>query len=315
MTAVPPPSPIAYQGSKRRLAPRILDFIPDGARTLIEPFCGSAAVSLAALRTGKVARVHLNDSLAPLAGLWRAIVDTPDRLADAYERLWQAQLADPRAYYDRVRALYNRRAQRATASGAKALGRGAAEPARLLFLLARCVKNAVRFNRDGAFNQSPDTRRLGTQPARMRRHITGAAALLAGRATITAGDYAARLARATPRDVVYLDPPYQGTSGTRDPRYHQSLDLDRLIADLARLVARDVPVIVSFDGRSGDRSYGAALPTRLGLVHLEVNAGRSTQATLHGRTADTVESLYVSPRLSRLREARAGRTTGPRWSS
>jgi DNA adenine methylase len=290
-------SPIAYQGSKRRLAPRILDFIPDGARTLIEPFCGSAAVSLAALRAGKVARVHLNDSLAPLAGLWRAIVDAPDRLADAYERLWHAQLADPRAYYDRVRTQYNRRA----------------EPARLLFLLARCVKNAVRFNGDGAFNQSPDTRRLGTQPARMRRHIAAAAALLAGRATITAGDYAARLARATPRDVVYLDPPYQGTSGTRDPRYHQQLDLDRLIADLARLVARDVPVIVSFDGRCGDRRYGAALPAHLGLVHLEVNAGRSTQATLHGRTADTVESLYVSPRLSRLRESRTGRTKGPRW--
>jgi DNA adenine methylase len=292
-------SPIAYQGSKRRLASHILDFIPDGAGTLIEPFCGSAAVSLAALHAGKVARVQLNDSLAPLAALWRAVVETPDALADAYERLWHAQLADPRAYYDRVRAQYNRRAR----------------PAHLLYLLARCVKNAVRFNGDGEFNQSPDTRRLGTRPERMRRHIAAAAALLAGRATITAGDYAARLARATPRDVVYLDPPYQGTSGARDPRYHRQLELDRLVGDLARLVARKVPVIVSFDGRCGDRRYGAALPAHLGLVHLELHAGRSTQATLHGRAADTVESLYVSPELARLREPRSGRTKGPRWRS
>ncbi len=303
-----PQSPIAYQGSKRRLAPHILDHIPDGTRTLIEPFCGSAAVSLAALHAGKVARVQLNDSLEPLAALWRAVVETPDQLADAYARLWHAQLADPRAYYDRVRAQYNRRPQRANASGVN-------EPARLLYLLARCVKNAVRFNGDGEFNQSPDTRRLGTRPERMRRHIAAAAALLAGRATITAGDYAARLPRATPRDVVYLDPPYQGTSGARDPRYHRQLELDRLVDDLARLVARRVPVIVSFDGRCGDRRYGAALPAHLGLVHLELHAGRSTQATLHGRAADTVESLYVSPELARLREPRGGRTKGPRWSS
>lgn len=294
-----PPSPIAYQGSKRRLAPHILGHIPDGTRTLIEPFCGSAAVSLAALHAGKVARVQLNDSLAPLAALWRAVVETPDALADAYARLWRAQLADPRAYYDRVRAQYNRRPR----------------PAHLLYLLARCVKNAVRFNGDGEFNQSPDTRRLGTRPERMRRHIAAAAALLAGRATITAGDYAARLARATPHDVVYLDPPYQGTSGARDARYHRPLELDRLVDDLARLRARDVPVIVSFDGRCGDRRYGTALPAHLGLVHLELHAGRSTQATLHGRTADTVESLYVSPELARLREPRRGRTKGPRWSS
>jgi DNA adenine methylase len=298
-------SPIAYQGSKRKLAPVILDVMPEGARALIEPFCGSAAVSLAALRAGKVPRVHLNDSLEPLARLWTAIMRRPHQLADAYERLWQAQLADPRAYYDRVRAQFNRKA----------------EPARLLFLLARCVKNAVRFNSDGAFNQSPDTRRLGTRPARMRRHIVETAALLAGRATVSSDDYATLLARATPRDVVYLDPPYQGTSGVRDPRYHRPLELARFIDDLAALVARDVPLIVSFDGRCGERSYGAALPARLGLVHLEVSAGRSSQATLLGRRAETIESLYVSPRLApqvrspRLRVVRGGRTTVPRWKS
>jgi len=249
-----------------------------------------------------VPRVHLGDSLAPLARLWTAIVRTPHALADGYERLWRAQLADPRAHYDRVRAAYNPRA----------------EPARLLYLLARCVKNAVRFNAAGEFNQSPDTRRLGTQPERMRAHIVAAAALLGGRATITSGDYAALLARATPRDVVYLDPPYQGTSGGRDRRYHQGLDRDRFVDELARLVRRDVPVIVSFDGRCGERHYGAALPARLGLVHLELPAGRSTQATLNGASAETVESLYVSPRLyrrPRLRDPRRGRTKKPRWTS
>jgi DNA adenine methylase len=131
----------------------------------------------------------------------------------------------------------------------------------------------------------------------MRASLVGAGALLAGRATVTTGDYAAVLARTGPGDVVYLDPPYQGTSGARDQRYHQPLDLDRFVDELARLVARDVPVIVSFDGRTGERRYGEALPARLGLRHIELAAGRSTQATLLGGAARTFESLYVSPRL------------------
>lgn len=275
------PHPIPYQGSKRRLAPAILEYVPAHTRRLLEPCCGSAAVSLAALAAGKVREVHLNDSFAPLAALWRAIVDDPARLAAAYERVWRGQLADPRAGYDRVRERFNRDG----------------DPARLLYLLARCVKAAVRFNAAGEFNQSPDRRRLGTQPARMRASLVGAGALLAGRATVTSGDYAALLAGAGPGDVVYLDPPYQGTSGPRDQRYHQPLDLDRFVGALETLVARDVPVIVSFDGRCGERRYGEALPARLGLRHVELAAGRSSQATLLGGAARTFESLYVTPRL------------------
>lgn len=275
------PHPIPYQGSKRRLAPAILSYVPAGTRRLVEPCCGSAAVSLAALHAGKVDEVMLNDSLAPLAALWRAIIAAPARVAAAYERLWRAQLADPRRGYDRVRDRYNRDG----------------DPAALLYLLARCVKSAVRFNAAGAFNQSPDRRRLGTQPARMRASLVGAGALLAGRATVTSGDYAAALAGAGRGDVVYLDPPYQGTSGPRDQRYHQPLDRERFIAELERLLARDVPIIVSFDGRCGERRYGEALPARLGLTRIELAAGRSTQATLLGGAARTFESLYVSPQL------------------
>lgn len=289
----PTPHPIPYQGSKRRLAPAILAFIPDGTRRLVEPCCGSAAVSLAALQAGKVQRVHLNDSLAPLAALWRAIIDDPARLAAAYERVWRAQLDDPRAGYDRVRDRFNRDG----------------DPARLLYLLARCVKSAVRWNAAGAFNQSPDRRRLGTQPARMRASLVAAGALLAGRAAASSGDYARVLADTGPGDVVYLDPPWQGTSGARDQRYHQPLDLDRFVAALERLLARDVPVIVSFDGRCGERHYGEALPARLGLRHIELAAGRSSQATLHGSAARTYESLYVSPSLVR---GSAGVATGER---
>jgi len=86
-------------------------------------------------------------------------------------------------------------------------------------------------------------------------------------------------------------------SGTRDRRYVQGLDIERFIAELEAANLRKVSYIVSFDGRCGDRSYGPGLPERLGLHHLELDAGRSAQATLSGRAEQTFESLYLSPAL------------------
>lgn len=275
------PHPIPYQGSKRRLAAAILGHAPRRVRRLIEPFAGSAAVSLAAARRDLAARYCIADRLGALAELWRAILDRPGATADGYERLWRAQRADPAAHYQAVRARFNR----------------TGDPIALLYLLARCVKNAVRFNGSGHFNQAADHRRAGMRPERMRREIAGASSLLARRADVVSADYAELLADATARDLVYLDPPYQGVSRTRDPRYVAPLDLERFVAELDRLNRRGVPFLVSFDGSSGDRTYGSPLPAELGLRRVLLPAGRSSQGTLVGRVAETVESLYLSPAL------------------
>ena len=69
--------PIPYQGSKRRLAPIILDFFPDKVKTLYEPFAGSTAVTLAAARYQKADRFHLNDSLRSLVDIWVSVIEGP----------------------------------------------------------------------------------------------------------------------------------------------------------------------------------------------------------------------------------------------
>jgi DNA adenine methylase len=67
------PHPIPYQGSKRHIAKYILPFFPHGIHTLIEPFAGSAAISIAAACHGKASRFHLNDINRPLMTLWQEI--------------------------------------------------------------------------------------------------------------------------------------------------------------------------------------------------------------------------------------------------
>ena len=275
------PHPVPYQGSKRRLAGQILDHALPPAGVLVEPFAGSAAVTLAAAKRGLAPRYLLGDSFRPLCDLWRSLVEAPEVLADRYEALWREQGDEPQGHYERVRKAFNR----------------TGDPALLLYLLTRCVKSAVRFNGVGEFNQSADRRRRGTHPRRMREQLLGASRLLRGRCEIVCSDFTTVLEQATARDLVYLDPPYQGVSRGRDPRYHEQLPRDRLVAALERLNARAVPFLLSYDGRCGGREYGEPLPKTLRLERVLLAAGRSSQATLCGRSEETFESLYLSPAL------------------
>jgi DNA adenine methylase len=276
------PHPIPYQGSKRNLAADILRYFPERVATLIEPFAGSAAITLAATARGLAARYVINDLNTPLVDLWRAIVESPEKLARQYEGLWRAQHEDRREYYDRLRDDFNQ------------TGR----PDYLLYLLARCVKASVRYNANGEFNQSPDNRRMGALPSTMRVQILGASHLLRGKSECTSLDYKEAIARATADDLIYMDPPYQGVCGERDPRYLKGVLAEEFVEVLESLNYRGIKYLVSYDGRTGDRVHGRKLPDRLKLHLIELHAGRSSQATLLGRAEVTVESLYLSPALA-----------------
>src|SRR2546428_12840855 len=84
------PQPFPYQGSKRNLASAILRYFPEGVGTLIEPFAGSAAITLAAAAANLAGNFAINDFNKPLAELWRAIIVSPEKLARQYETLWRA---------------------------------------------------------------------------------------------------------------------------------------------------------------------------------------------------------------------------------
>jgi DNA adenine methylase len=224
----------------------------------------------------------LNDLNAPLMNLLEMIVNHPDRIADEYEMLWRQQLGREKHYYLEIRDRFNATHQ----------------PSLLLYLLARCVKASVRYNSRGEFNQGPDNRRKGRTPASMRSEIFKLSHLLRNRTTITSHHYSDVVDLINPgRDVVYLDPPYQGTSTNRDPRYLKSLDVGELIDYLQDLNAHQVMYALSYDGHKAGKHYGIKLPKQLDLYRVEINAGRSSQSTLLGQNHFTFESLYLSPAL------------------
>jgi DNA adenine methylase len=275
------PHPIQYQGSKRILASDILGFLPSRIERFVEPFAGTAAVSIAIASRNISQNFWLNDLNKPLIELLELIAEKPDEIIDAYTKTWNGQHQDSIRHYFEIREIFNR----------------TNNPQLFLYLLARCVKGAVRYNSEGLFNQSPDNRRRGTHPDKMRKNIMGVSALLRGKCQFTGLDYREILDEAKISDFVYMDPPYQGVCEGRDSRYFSGIHFDQFVLALEQLNRRGIAFAISYDGKRGNKTFGIPLPDALGLKQIEIEVGRSTQATLLGKAEITTESLYLSPNL------------------
>ncbi|MDY4670454.1 MAG: DNA adenine methylase [Oliverpabstia sp.] len=287
------PHLVQYQGSKRIIAPEIVKFFPTSFDRLIEPFSGTCAITILAAAQGLCNEFWINDINEPLVKLMEECIKNPSRLVVAYENIWNGQFDEGENnvdYFYKIREEFNN---------------GAKDPARMLFLLARVVKGAVRYNSNGELNQSCDKRRYGTKPNIIANNAMAISNLLKNKISFSNVDYKDVLSSAKKGDLIYMDPPYQGTSKSnciRDNRYIQGVDFDEFVEELKKLNARGIDYIVSYDGKTGDKMIGKTLPKSLELTHIYINAGVSAQATLNGKNEITYESLYASKNLMKKRE-------------
>lgn len=279
------PQPFPLQGSKRRQVPIINKLLPSDCSRLLEPFCGSAAVSMGARYYDKIKTVGISDANLSLVRLWQNILTDASKLADEYETIWSKQLeGDNRSYFNMVRERYNN------------AGAESGEPADFLFLLNRIVKGSLRYSNTGRMNQSSDTRRLGATPNTVRKRLLSTSATLDG-VSVTCCNYADVLSEASSGDTIYLDPPYQGTTETQDKRYISGLSVDNFEHEVSRAVKQDLSLIISYDALRGTAIYGRPLDPHIGLFPLDVITGVSAQGTLLGRKQESHETIYLSPAL------------------
>ena len=273
---------VQYQGSKRNLAKHILQFFPKKINRLVEPFAGTAAISIATAAHQISHNFWLNDLNKPLIELLELVIENTNKIADFYSNIWNEQHFNSIDHYFEVRTRFNE----------------TNDPKLFLYLLARCVKASVRYNSAGLFNQSPDKRRKGTRPETMRKNIEGVANLLRGKCQFTQWDYRAVLDQIQDSDFIYMDPPYQGVCGNRDSRYLTGINFDDFVLALEQLNKKGIAFAISYDGKLGNRTFGKVFPSSLKLKRIEIEVGRSSQSTLLGREETTIESLYLSPSLS-----------------
>ena len=288
------PHIVQYQGSKRILAPQILQYMPNRFNRLIEPFSGMAAISIAAAYENRTNKFLINDLNKPLIDILREAIENPEHLIEYYTRVWNEQFTYGENH---VQHFYDVR---------KRFNAGEKTPANMLYLLARCVKGSVRYGKSGNFNQSPDKRRHGTNPKTLAPNIYRISELLKGKASFSSKDYHEILEMAKPGDLVYMDPPYQGVTNVRDNRYYSGVPFDEFADALEILNKRGVDYLISYDGECGGREYGEDLPEKLKCKKVLLNAGLSSQALVLGKRETTLEALYISesliPEFSRIPE-------------
>lgn len=279
------PHIVQYQGSKRVLAPQILQYLPCRFQRLVEPFAGMAAISIAVAKQEMCDTFIVNDLNNAIVGILEQAIESPDLLYSEYEKVWIAQFNHSEghvAHFYQIRNEYND---------------GDTAPAKMLYLLARCVKGSVRYGTNGKFNQSPDKRRNGTSPKTLRQNIEAISYYLKGRTAFFSLDYKDILDMTHKGDIVYMDPPYQGTSNARDSRYISGLDFEDFVKSIDKLNSRGVDFLISYDGTCGEKQYGREIPKELGLKKVLLNAGLSSQSLLLGKKETTFEALYISPGL------------------
>lgn len=279
------PHIVQYQGSKRKLALQILQYMPIKFDRLVEPFSGTAAISIAAAMEQRTNSYLLNDLNKPLVDLLKEAIENPSRLVNNYRSVWNEQFTFDENHVQHFYIVRDR------------FNDGQKSPANLLYLIARCVKGSVRYGENGKFNQSPDKRRHGTNPKTLEQNVYAISNLLKGKVSYYSLDYHDVLEMARPGDLVYMDPPYQGVSNVRDNRYYSGVSFDEFAESIKILKDKHIDFLISYDGACGAKEYGEDLPNSLGCKKIMLNAGLSSQALFLGKKSTTFEALYISESL------------------
>jgi DNA adenine methylase len=257
-TNAPPPAPfLKWAGGKRQLLHAIERLVPPRIDTYYEPFVGGGAVFFSLVVKNRFKRAVLGDANPELIGCYEAIRDDVTGVV----RVLRSFKYDRDAYYE------VREQDPATMTPA-------ARAARLIYL-NRCGFNGLyRVNSKGKFNV-PFGRH--TNPVICDEERLEVASKALQQVELVTGDFAEKIADATPRDFVYLDPPYVPVSATAYfTAYAQSpfgpAEQQRLAQLLRDLRKRRVPALLSNSDCAETRRLYKGLPFETADVRRSINS-------------------------------------------
>ncbi|HBL4692677.1 DNA adenine methylase [Citrobacter sedlakii] len=223
---------LKWAGNKTVIMPELKKHLPAGPR-LVEPFAGSCAVMMAT----DYPHYLVADINPDLINLYLMIQKDHEAVIQIARELFKGFNSDVQYY--RVRQHFN-----------YSLSNEVEKAAYFLYLNRHCYRGLCRYNLSGIFNVPYGNYKNPYLPENEIR----AFAEKAQRATFICGSYDETLALLQAGDVVYCDPPYDGTftayhtaGFTEDDQYH-------LASILERRSSEGHPVIVSNSDTSLTRS-------------------------------------------------------------
>lgn len=224
---------LKWPGGKRKLADTIARFLlNDQTRRVVEPFCGSAAVSLSL--TNRIDSFWLNDINPDLINLFECLRDRTDAVLAHTRALWSEGHNTPEVYYA------NRRRFNETTDPIE-------KAALFIYLNRHSYNGVVRYNSAGQFNVPFGSYR---DPLLPEKAIWDAVTHLFSKALITQMDFEQVLDACGEGDAIYCDPPYIPLSKTASFTDYVAdgftmADQERLARAAERAALRGALVVIS----------------------------------------------------------------------
>lgn len=249
---------LKWAGGKHKLVPFLTSHLPQQrSGRLIEPFAGSAALTLATDYDAYL----INDTNPDLITLYTILKQEKQGFID-YARHYFIPDNNEESRYYALREQFNN-------------SHDPAERAALFIYLNRHAFNGLcRYNSKGSYNVPFGRYRAPYFPEKEMKAYLGKA----GRIELSCGDFRDALAQAMDDDTIYCDPPYVPLSDTASfTAYHKDSfnhDEQQRLADTARIIApRTRGILIS----NHDTAYTRALyhDARLATVHVQRNIAAS----------------------------------------
>lgn len=261
------------------LAPPIKAYLDESGGTYFEPFIGGAAMALAlGLGYGEKgdvpAMMVVNDIIEPLTYTYRAVRDEPVEVA-----MLLCELRDWGSAEDNYYAV--RASEPSTEIEAAA---------RMIYLNAHCFNGLWRTNKTGQMNAAYGKQEDKITDALLERMGKASEALQS--TTIRTGDFEPVVKEAGEGDLIYVDPPYDGTYVGYSGEGFCGVSQDRLASELYQAHTRGAAFICHNSDTEKVRSwydYATLMP-----------AGESRAVNRDGGGREKVPCLLITNKPSLL---------------
>ncbi|MGR7048928.1 DNA adenine methylase [Klebsiella aerogenes] len=215
---------LKWAGNKTAIMPELIKHLPGGPR-LVEPFAGSCAVMMAT----DYPHYLVADINADLINMYQVIKDEVEHFIAISKALFACNNFSEQYYV--IREEFNHLHSLDLIWKA----------AYFLFLNRHCYRGLCRYNRAGHFNVPYGNYKAPYFPEAEIRTF----AEKAQRATFICASYDETLALLVPGDVIYCDPPYDGTFSAYHTAGFTEDDQYQLASILERRASEGHPIIVS----------------------------------------------------------------------
>ena len=301
---------IKWTGSKRKQAPEIVNKFPKKINTYYECFLGGGSVLhellnkiyFGEISCQKIVCCDINKDLINVFNIFKN-KDTRKKLLEYYSNLHYQlkKLADIENTTDlseqvkKCQVLYYQQREKLNS-----LDFDDSERPYIFYWITRTSFNGlIRYNPKGKFNSPFHVAgRFGITPEELQSVFEAWGNVMDNiDIEFYCDSYINIIKDAKEGDVVYMDPPYENTTGMY---FSSDFNNIQMYDEIRKLSSKNVKVLLSYDGFTGKENRTADVPEDIYKQHLYINSGHSSFKKLKSKSRgigdkDVVyDSLYMN---------------------